>query len=103
MLHEAVSEGVLHVSSGAVAAALLIFLGAYGAIISEKIHRTIVAIFGSALMLIVGIFMNFYDQEKAIEVIDFNTIGLLIGMMIIIAASIGGRFSLSQTGNKEKE
>jgi len=84
MLHEVVSEGVTHVSSGAVAAALLIFLASYGAIISEKIHRTIVAIFGSALMLIVGIFMNFYDQERAIEVIDFNTIGLLIGMMIII-------------------
>ena len=70
--------------TGATLAALLIFLGAYALIISEKIHRTIVAIFGGALMVILGVFMNFYSQEHAIEAVDFNTIGLLIGMMIIV-------------------
>lgn len=81
---EVISEGVSHITSGAVTAALLIFLGSYGIIISEKIHRTIVAIFGGALMIIMGIFMDFYDQHSAIAAVDFNTIGLLVGMMIIV-------------------
>jgi len=86
-MSETGSEVINHISSPAVAAALLIFLGSYAVIISEKIHRTIVAIFGAALMIILGIFMGFYDQEKAIHAIDFNTIGLLIGMMIVVALS----------------
>lgn len=76
-----------HITSGAVTVALLIFLGSYGAIISEKIHRTIIAIFGGALMIIFGIFLEFYDQHSAIAAIDFNTIGLLVGMMIIVGIS----------------
>ncbi len=84
-MHETIQEGVKHISSGAVTAALLIFLGVYAAIISEKLHRTAVAIFGGALMIIVGIFLGFYDQHMAVAAIDFNTIGLLVGMMIIVA------------------
>ncbi|GIP28107.1 membrane protein [Paenibacillus sp. J23TS9] len=60
--------------------AIAIFLIAYALIISEKIHRTIVAMIGGALMVILGI----VSQEKAIHHIDFNTLGLLIGMMIIV-------------------
>lgn len=81
------SEGTRHLTSGAVTAALLIFIGSYAAIISEKIHRTVVAIFGGALMIIIGIFMNFYSQESAIHSIDFNTIGLLVGMMILVGVT----------------
>ena len=84
MHEELVGAAASHITSGAVTAALLIFLASYGAIISEKIHRTIVAIFGGALMIIVGIFMHFYDQNSAVAAVDFNTIGLLIGMMIIV-------------------
>lgn len=57
-----------------------IFLIAYGFIISEKIHRTIVAMIGGILMVILGI----VDQETALHHIDFNTLGLLIGMMIMV-------------------
>ncbi|MCU0678968.1 MAG: ArsB/NhaD family transporter [Planctomycetes bacterium] len=74
-------------TTGAVATALLIFLGAYGIIISEKVHRTIVAIFGGALMIVLGILINFFDQERAIAAVDFNTIGLLVGMMIIVGVT----------------
>lgn len=35
-------------------------------------------------MVVIGIFMNFYDQHKAIGAVDFNTIGLLVGMMIVV-------------------
>jgi len=61
--------------------AIGIFLVSYGLIISEKIHRTIVAILGGLLLLLLGVI----DQEAAIHHIDFNTLGLLIGMMIIVA------------------
>ncbi|MFH1536989.1 MAG: ArsB/NhaD family transporter [Patescibacteria group bacterium] len=67
-----------------VTAALLIFLACYGLIISEKIHRTIVALLGASLLIIVGIFLDFYNQHEAVSAIDFNTIGLLVGMMIIV-------------------
>lgn len=63
--------------------AIAIFLVIYGLIISEKIHRTIVAMIGGLLMVALGI----VDQELAINHIDFNTLGLLIGMMIIVSTT----------------
>lgn len=86
-MHGEVLTNTAHLTSGAVTAALLIFLGSYGAIISEKIHRTTIALFGGALMIVVGIFLEFYDQHSAIAAIDFNTIGLLVGMMIVVGIS----------------
>lgn len=61
--------------------AIVIFFLTYALIISEKIHRTIIAMIGGGLMVLLGI----VDQETAIHHIDFNTIGLLIGMMIIVS------------------
>lgn len=60
--------------------AIAIFVVIYGLIISEKIHRTIVAMIGGILMVALGI----VSQETAVHHIDFNTLGLLIGMMIIV-------------------
>lgn len=60
--------------------ATAIFLVTYAIIVSEKIHRTVAAFSGAALVLILKII----DPEAAINAIDFNTIGLLVGMMIIV-------------------
>ncbi len=60
--------------------AIVIFITAYALIISEKIHRTVVGLFGAMLMILLGII----DQETAVHHIDFNTIGLLMGMMIVV-------------------
>lgn len=60
--------------------AVIIFVVAYALIISEKVHRTIVALMGAVLMIGFGIL----SQEIAIHHIDFNTLGLLIGMMTIV-------------------
>ena len=60
--------------------AIVIFVAAYALIISEKVHRTIVGLFGAMLMILFGII----SQETAIHHIDFNTLGLLMGMMIIV-------------------
>lgn len=61
--------------------AIGIFLITYAIIISEKIHRTIIAMIGGISMILFGI----VDQETAIHHVDFNTLGLLTGMMIIVA------------------
>lgn len=63
--------------------AISIFLLIYGLIIAEKIHRTIVAMIGGVLMVSLGI----VNQETALHHIDFNTLGLLVGMMIIVSVT----------------
>lgn len=60
--------------------AIIIFVLTYIMIMSEKVNRTSVAMFGAALLLL----FNVIKQDAALEYIDFNTIGLLIGMMIIV-------------------
>lgn len=54
-------------------------------ILTEKLHRTIVAAAGAAVMVGVGILAGFYSEEEAIRAIDFETIGLLLGMMVLVA------------------
>jgi len=63
------------------AIAVATFLIALAFIASEKIHRTKIALLGAALVVL---FVGGYDQEAATEAIDFNTIGLLAGMMILV-------------------
>lgn len=58
--------------------ALVIFLVTYALIVSEKVHRTVIALFGAMVMVVLGVI----TQDEAIEHIDFNTLALLIGMMI---------------------
>ncbi len=55
----------------------------YAVIMSEKVNRAIVALVGSGLMIVVGVL----DQDEAIKGIDWNTIGLLTGMMILVSIS----------------
>jgi Na+/H+ antiporter NhaD/arsenite permease-like protein len=55
----------------------------YALIMSEKINRSIVALIGASVMIVIGVF----SQEEAIRGIDWNTIGLLTGMMILVSVS----------------
>ena len=64
--------------------ASIIFLITLIIILSERIHRTTAAGLGAAAMIIFGIEMGFYSQEEALQAIDFNTLGLLLGMMILV-------------------
>ncbi len=63
--------------------AVTVFVAVYALIISEKIHRTVLAMVGGMLMVVFGIL----SQEQAIHHIDFNTIGLLVGMMVIVGVT----------------
>lgn len=61
--------------------AILIFVIVLVAIMSEKVHRTAAALAGTVLLLLTGIL----DVNKAIGYVDFNTIGVLVGMMLFVA------------------
>lgn len=61
--------------------AIAIFLVAYAIIISEKINRAVIALFGASLMIVFGI----VQFESAVgHHIEWGTITLLIGMMILV-------------------
>src|SRR6266516_6968972 len=55
----------------------------YATIMSEKVNRAIIALVGAGVMILVGVL----DQTEAIKGIDWNTIGLLTGMMILVSIS----------------
>ena len=63
----------------------LVFVTSLGLIFSERINRSIVAIAGGVLMVGLGKIMHFYSEQAALEAIDFNTLGLLLGMIILVA------------------
>jgi Na+/H+ antiporter NhaD/arsenite permease-like protein len=63
--------------------ASVLFVATYVVIVTEKINRAIVALIGAGLMICLGVL----TQEAAIRGIDFNTLGLLTGMMVIVAIS----------------
>ncbi|RPI53550.1 MAG: citrate transporter, partial [Deltaproteobacteria bacterium] len=65
--------------------ATIIFVTTFMLIFSEKVHRTVIGMFGAVLMVSFGIFLHFYSPGDALRAIDFNTIGLLLGMMIIVS------------------
>ncbi|NJE02393.1 SLC13 family permease [Thermococcus sp. JdF3] len=60
--------------------AVVVFLVTYAMIISERVHRTVAALFGAALVLLLGI----VPWEAVSEHLDLGTLLLLIGMMIIV-------------------
>ncbi|MCD6540541.1 ArsB/NhaD family transporter [Candidatus Bipolaricaulota bacterium] len=66
-------------------AALGVFLAAYILIFTERIHRTIAALIGAVAMVLVGTFLGFYDQGAALASIDFGTLFLVVGMMVMVA------------------
>ena len=63
----------------------LIFAATLLLIFTEKIHRTIVGIAGAGLMIAAGILFGFYSEEEAVTAVDFETLALLFGMMVLVA------------------
>ena len=73
-----VPEAILGLSPMIAACAVLLIV--YFFIITEKIHQTIIAMLGAVAMIYLGLL----NQELAVQGIDFNTIFLLIGMMVLV-------------------
>jgi Na+/H+ antiporter NhaD/arsenite permease-like protein len=67
----------------------IVLLSVYIALSFELVHRAVIALFGAAIIIMIivstGIIGAADSFEFAINSVDFNTIGLLLGMMIIVA------------------
>jgi len=59
----------------------ILFVATYAVIVSEKVNRAIVSLLGASLMITLGVL----NQQTAISGVDFNTLGLLSGMMVVVA------------------
>jgi len=69
-----------------------VFLVIYALIVTERMHRTLAALLGAVIVIGLGLI----DQHEAFsqDIVDFNVIFLLAGMMVI--ASILGRTGIFQ-------
>ena len=69
-------------------ATLGVLIGMYVILITEVVHRTALALFGALVMLIILFSTGALDPHDSVDFvigsIDFNTIGLLLGMMVIV-------------------
>ncbi|MFH1478937.1 MAG: ArsB/NhaD family transporter [Candidatus Omnitrophota bacterium] len=65
--------------------ASLIMLAALYFIVTEKLDKVIAVSSCALLMVITGHILGFYSQRKALSAIDFNTLGLILGMMILVS------------------
>jgi Na+/H+ antiporter NhaD/arsenite permease-like protein len=64
---------------------IVVFLATLILIFTERVNRVIASLVGAVVMVAIGLIFGFYNENLALESIDFNTIGLLLGMMIIVA------------------
>ena len=62
-----------------------IFIVTFYAILSGKFDRSIAGFAGAMAMVVAGLALGFYSQEAAFGTIDFNVMGLLLGMMVIVS------------------
>ncbi|HEY8333308.1 MAG TPA: ArsB/NhaD family transporter [Tardiphaga sp.] len=63
--------------------ATCLLLITYAVIMTEQVNRAIIALLGAGAMVIVGVL----DQAEALRGVDWNTLGLLTGMMILVSIS----------------
>lgn len=61
--------------------AIVVFVVVIGLIISEKVNSAAAALAGAMALVVTGVM----SAHKALSYIDFNTIGLLVGMMVLVA------------------
>ena len=62
---------------------IVVFLAVIITIMTEKVHRTAAALAGAVVLILAGV----VSSEKALSYIDFNTIGVLFGMMVFVAVA----------------
>ena len=60
--------------------ATVLFVMTYLVIMSDRLNRAIVALLGAGLLILTGVL----EQKEAVAAVDFNTLGLLLGMMLIV-------------------
>jgi Na+/H+ antiporter NhaD/arsenite permease-like protein len=92
----------------------IVLLSIYIVLAFEIVHRTVIVLIAATIAIIIGITTGLFEAEKsfefAIHSIDFNTIGLLLGMMVIVTILaetgifqyIGIKMSKASKGNMWK-
>lgn len=73
-----ISNVIFGLDAKLVSSAILVMV--YLILFTEKLNRAVVALIGTAIMIVTGVL----TQTQAFQGIDFNTLSLLIGMMIIV-------------------
>jgi Na+/H+ antiporter NhaD/arsenite permease-like protein len=68
----------------ALVASVVVFGLTYLAMLTGRVHRTVIALTGAAAMVALGESLGFYSLKAAGEAVDFNTLFLLLGMMIVV-------------------
>lgn len=63
--------------------AVTILLVVYAVIMAERFNRAVLSLLGAGMMVLCGVI----SQQQAVAGVDFNTIGLLTGMMVIVTIS----------------
>jgi Na+/H+ antiporter NhaD/arsenite permease-like protein len=61
----------------------IILVVTYALVISDRVDRSIIAMLGASAMIVAGVM----TQDEAIAGVDFNTIAVLVGMMILVAVA----------------
>ena len=56
---------------------IIIFTITFISILSEKVHRSLIAFIGALWMVVAGHYMGFYSYEQVLFSVDFNTLFLL--------------------------
>jgi len=64
--------------------ALAIFIVTYAILFTEKIDRTIITLAGALAIVLGSSAFGLYNQPEAFSSIDFDTISLVLGMMIMV-------------------
>jgi len=64
--------------------ASLVFVVTYLGVLRERIPRMVAALTVAVVMVAFGRWFSFYAPQQAVGAIDFETIALLLGMMIVV-------------------
>lgn len=62
---------------------IAIFLATLAVFVTDRLHRSVVALVGAVAMVAAGALFGFYSEGQAFAAIDFHTLGLLLGMMVL--------------------
>ena len=65
--------------------AFIIFAGTLYLVFSEKLNRTIASIAGAMAMVTAGMLLGYYTEQQAVDSVDVETLGLLLGMMVLVS------------------
>lgn len=92
----------------------IVLVSIYVVLAFEIVHRTVIVLIAATIAIIIGITTGLFSADESFEFavhsVDFNTIGLLLGMMIIVTVLaetgifqyIGVKMSKASKGNMWK-